>query len=216
MHRLLLLGGAFLEGPDGPLTGRAAQGHRLALLALLAAEHPRPLTRDRLMACLWPQSDSERGRRRLRHALHLLRAALGKDALLSHGDELRLDPARLGCDLWEFREALERGALEAGVTAYGGPFLNGVYLDDAEEFERWVEVERSCLASSGRFRAAAAATCSPRSCSLPVRVRSCSPIARRRATPPRCCRRSIGYPCSCAAASASHSSRRARTRHSSR
>jgi DNA-binding SARP family transcriptional activator/tetratricopeptide (TPR) repeat protein len=172
MHRLLLLGGAFLEGPDGPLTGRAAQGHRLALLALLAAEHPRPLTRDRLIACLWPQSDSERGRRLLRHALHLLRAALGKDTLLSHGDELRLDPARLGCDLWEFREALERGDREAGVTAYGGPFLNGVYLDDAEEFERWVEVERSCLAScfaealaalaeqheaAGELRAAAAA-----------------------------------------------------------
>jgi DNA-binding SARP family transcriptional activator/uncharacterized protein HemY len=147
VHRLLLFGGAFLEGPDGPLTGRAAQGHRLALLALLAAEHPRPLTRDRLIACLWPQSDSERGRRLLRRALHLLRAALGRDAVHSHGDELRLDAAWLQCDLWEFRAALERRDLEAVLTAYTGPFLNGIYLDEAEEFERWVEVERGHLAA---------------------------------------------------------------------
>jgi DNA-binding SARP family transcriptional activator/tetratricopeptide (TPR) repeat protein len=147
MHRLLLFRGAFLEGPDGPLTGRAAYGHRLALLARLAAEHPRPLTRDRLIALLWPESNSERGRRMLRHALHLLRAAVGEETVLSRGDELRLSPERLSCDLWEFREALDGGDLEAGVAAYGGPFLHGIFLDGADEFERWVEVERSRLAA---------------------------------------------------------------------
>jgi DNA-binding SARP family transcriptional activator/Tfp pilus assembly protein PilF len=146
MYRLLLFGGGRLEGPEGPHTGNAAQGHRLALLVLLAVEHPRPLSREKLIAYLWPENDTEGGRRLLRQYLFLLRGTLGKDALFSDGDELRLNPARLGCDLWAFREALERGDPAAAVAAYGGPFLEGVFLRGADEFERWVEAGRTRLA----------------------------------------------------------------------
>jgi TolB-like protein/DNA-binding SARP family transcriptional activator len=146
MHRFRLFGGASLEGTAGPVTGRAAQRGRLALLTLLALEHPRPLSRDKLSACLWPESDTERARHQLRDSLYVLRAALGEDALLAPGDELRLDPERLSCDLWEFREALERGDTATAVALYGGPFLDGAYLNRAEEFERWVDAERTQLA----------------------------------------------------------------------
>ena len=56
MFILRLLGGASLEGPDGPVAGRAGLRHRLALLAVLGVEHPRPVSRDKLVAYLWPRA----------------------------------------------------------------------------------------------------------------------------------------------------------------
>jgi DNA-binding SARP family transcriptional activator/Tfp pilus assembly protein PilF len=146
MQRLLLFGGGFIEGHQGRLAGHAAQRQRLALLALLAVEHPRPHTRDKLIAYLWPESDSERGRHQLRQLLYLLRGTLGEDAVLATGDELRLNPERLCCDVWEFQEALERGDLEAVVALYAGPFLDGVFLSDEQELEYWVDAVRARLA----------------------------------------------------------------------
>jgi DNA-binding SARP family transcriptional activator/TolB-like protein len=146
MFTLQLLGGASLDGPGGPVAGRAALRQRVAMLALLAVEHPRPLSRDRLLAYLWPDSGNGEARQLLRESLYILRSALGDDSVLSTGDDLRLNPARLTCDLWEFDAALARDAPEAAVALYHGPFLNGFHLADAEEFERWVETERSRLA----------------------------------------------------------------------
>ena len=119
---------------------------RIALLALLAVEHPRPLSRDRLLACLWPESDTADARHLLRECLYILRSALGDDSVPSAGDDLRLNPGRLGCDLWEFEAALARDDPEPAVGVYRGPFLSGFHLSDVDEFERWAEGERSRLA----------------------------------------------------------------------
>jgi DNA-binding SARP family transcriptional activator len=143
---LRLLGTAVLDGPDGPVAGRAALRQRMALLALLAVEHPRPLTRDSVVASLWPESDTADARHLLRDSLYLLRSALGDDAVLSAGDDLRLNPARLACDLWEFSGALARGDPASAVAVYHGPFLDGFHLPDAEEFERWADGQRERLA----------------------------------------------------------------------
>ena len=67
-------------------------------------------------------------------------------AVLSTGDDLRLNPERLTCDLWEFEAALGRDDLEAAVGLYRGPFLSGFHLSGAEEFERWADGERARLA----------------------------------------------------------------------
>jgi DNA-binding SARP family transcriptional activator len=150
MVTLRLLGGASLDSPDGPVTGRAALRQRVALLALLAVEHPRPLSRDKLLAYLWPESGTAEARHLLRSSLHILRSALSEDAVLSTGDDLRLNPDRLTCDLWEFEAALARGDPEEAVEVYHGPFLNGFHLSEAEEFEHWMDEERSRLA--GRYR----------------------------------------------------------------
>ena len=131
MQRLRLFGGISLDGPQGPVGGRAAQRRRLALLALVAAEHPRAISRDKLIGYLGPESDAERARHLLRDSLYVLRGALGDDSLLSRTDEIRLDPARLSCDLWEFREAVARDDPEAAAARYAGPFLDGVFLDEA-------------------------------------------------------------------------------------
>ncbi len=146
MFTLRLLGSASVDGPDGPVAGRAALRQRVALLALLAVEHPRPLSRDKLVAALWPESGTDEARHLLRESLYILRSALGEDSVLSTGDDLRLNPDRLACDLWEFDVAIARGDFERAVGVYHGPFLSGFHLSDAEEFERWADGERSRLA----------------------------------------------------------------------
>jgi hypothetical protein len=58
-----------VPGPerDGvPLTGRGSQRHQLALRALLALAPGRRLSRDKLIAWLWPESDEDRGRNLLK------------------------------------------------------------------------------------------------------------------------------------------------------
>jgi DNA-binding SARP family transcriptional activator len=146
MYTLQLLGSASLDGPDGPVTGRAGMRQRVAMLALLAVEHPRPLSRDKLVAYLWPESGTDDARHLLRESLYILRSALGDDTVLGSGDDLRLNSDRLTCDLWEFEAALAGDDHEAAVSLYRGAFLSGFHLSDADEFERWVDGERSRLA----------------------------------------------------------------------
>jgi DNA-binding SARP family transcriptional activator/Tfp pilus assembly protein PilF len=145
---LKLLGGVVLTGAEGPLSGPAAQRHRLALLALLAAARPRAVSRDKVMAMLWPERETESARRLLNQAVHVIRQALGADAIVSAGEELQLDSSVIECDVVGFETALARGEAERAVALYGGPFLDGFFLVEAPEFERWVERERERLAGS--------------------------------------------------------------------
>ena len=148
MISLRLLGGAWLESSSGPLGGRAAQRQRVALLAQLAIAHPRPVTRDRLIADLWPDSETEHARHLLRDSLYVLRSGLGQDVLPTAGDDVRLNPEHVRCDVWEFETALAERRLADAVRAYGGPFLDGFHLTEAEEFERWTATQRQRLATS--------------------------------------------------------------------
>ena len=66
--------------------------------------------------------------------------------MLSTGDDLRLNPDRLTCDLWDFEAALARDDPAAAVGVYRGPLLGGFHLPDAEEFEPWAEGKRTLLA----------------------------------------------------------------------
>ncbi|HEX6107001.1 MAG TPA: BTAD domain-containing putative transcriptional regulator [Gemmatimonadales bacterium] len=150
MLSLKLLGGASLERSGGPVSGRAARGHRLALLALLA--RGRPLSRDKALALLWPESDTDRGRRMLSDTLYLLRGAFGEDVVLSSGDDLRLNPERVASDVGELERLLDEGRPEPAVALYQGPFLDGFHLSDSAEFEEWADGERARLA--GRYSAA--------------------------------------------------------------
>jgi TolB-like protein/DNA-binding SARP family transcriptional activator/Flp pilus assembly protein TadD len=143
---LKLLGGPGLEGDGGAVGGRAIRGHRLALLSLLAAGAGQPITRDKLIALLWPDSDTERSRHLLSHSLYLLRQSLGEDGILAAGDGVRLNPERVRSDVQAFEDARVRGDHEGAARLYGGPFLDGFFLADAPEFERWAEAERTRLA----------------------------------------------------------------------
>ncbi len=144
---LRLLGGVSIEGPDGPLAGRVSQRHRLALLALLASA-PAGLSRDKVIALLWPEASDERARHLLSDSLYRIHQAVGDGAIQGAGDLLRLDPDRLPSDLAGFRESLAAGAWEEAVERYGGPFLDGFHLPGAAEFSHWADGERQALAEA--------------------------------------------------------------------
>ena len=144
MVRLRLLGGASLEGPNGPIAGRSAQRRRIALLALLALGR-RPLAREKLTAYLWPEADTERARRLLSESLYVIRKELGDDVLTTPGDEIALDMALVRCDVVDFEDALDRRDPQGAVALYDGPFLDGFFVSDADEFERWATGERDRL-----------------------------------------------------------------------
>ena len=149
MLRLRTFGGLSLESDGGPLRGAALQPRRLAVLAALAVAGSRGLTRDKLLALLWPEADAAGGRQALSQALYALRRDTGVDALAlgAGSEELRLNPEAVTSDVGEFEAALARGDRGAAAALYAGPFLDGVYLSgDAAEFERWAEGERVRLA----------------------------------------------------------------------
>jgi DNA-binding SARP family transcriptional activator len=135
---LRLLGGLSITGDGAPLTGPVAQRRRLALLALLAASG-RGLSREKIAMYLWPEADQERARRHLTDALYALRRVLGRDAIEGSGDELWLNGCVLDVDLWRFREELAASAPGRAVEHYGGAFLDGFFISDAPEFERWAD-----------------------------------------------------------------------------
>ena len=148
MFSLKLLGGVSLTGGDGRVTGPAVQRHRLAILALLAGSLPRAITRDRLMGWLWPESDTEHARGNLNQAVHVLRRALGGEAILTSGEELQLNTAVVSCDVIAFEQALSVGDLERAIELYAGPYLDGFFLSDAPEFEQWLDRERDRLSAA--------------------------------------------------------------------
>ncbi|HUF51155.1 MAG TPA: BTAD domain-containing putative transcriptional regulator [Longimicrobiales bacterium] len=142
--RLLLLGGAALEGERGPIGGRGAQRRRIALLSILAVAR-RGVSRDKLIGYLWEEADTERARRLLSESVYVVRKALGEDAILAAGDELRLNEAVVWCDVAGFSDAVAEGDLERAATLYNGPLLDGFFVSDALEFEQWTERERDRL-----------------------------------------------------------------------
>lgn len=146
MFRLKLFGGISLEGPQGPVAGRAAQRHRLAMLALLGVARDQGLTRDKLIGYLWPDAGDERARRVLSDSIYRINQALGGDAVMAVGDVLRLNPQRVSCDAAEFRAAIARRDFQRAVELHTAPFLDGFYLPDGDEFERWSGVERQQFA----------------------------------------------------------------------
>ena len=146
--QLRAFGNPSIEREGGePLTGRAAQRHRIALLTLIAMAPLARLSRDKLIAYLWPESDAERGRNLLKVSSYVLRTALGEDALLSEGDDLRLNTDVVRLDVAEFEAALGSADYARATALYAGPFLDGFFLSDAPEFDQWASGERDRLAA---------------------------------------------------------------------
>lgn len=151
LFTLHVLGDPVLRGPDGPVRGRAAYKRRVALLAILALARGRPVGRERLVGLLWPELPGDGARHVLSETLYVLRKELGEDALVPVGNDVAINPARIASDVGRFLDALDGGRAEEAVGWYGGPLLDGFYVADAPEFERWVDGERDRLArAAGR------------------------------------------------------------------
>ncbi|MGQ0538050.1 MAG: AfsR/SARP family transcriptional regulator, partial [Gemmatimonadaceae bacterium] len=167
--RLRTLGGLWIDGLEPGAGG--PRPRRLALLAILAAAGAKGVSRDRVLGILWPESEPEKGRHALSQTLYSLRRDLGADVVVATTHDLRIDVTQLSVDVAEFQDAIAGRDLVRAAALYDGPFLDGFYLAEAPEFERWVDAERAALArdgiraseaaarsaaSDGRWRAAAA------------------------------------------------------------
>jgi TolB-like protein/DNA-binding SARP family transcriptional activator len=123
----------------------SGQRKGLALLALLAAAGERGMSREVLLAYLWPDSDEERARTSLKQLVHSLRTQLQSPDLLLPSAELRLNGEVVTSDVVDFRDAVRRNDHETVASLYIGPFLDGFYLKSSGELEQWIATERAEL-----------------------------------------------------------------------
>lgn len=113
------------------------------------------MSRDKLQALLWPESDTTHARRTLNQLLYAQRRTVGTAEIFVGKKNLRLNTEVVSTDIAEFEDAVESGELQRAVGLYRGPFLDGFFLGGSQEFERWVDDQRRRLA---RVRAAAIAS----------------------------------------------------------
>jgi serine/threonine-protein kinase len=141
---LHLLGGLDLVGDTGTTPTILRQPKRVALLAYLAAGSEGGYRRrDSLIGLFWPDSDPESARHSLRQALYVIRKEIGSSAIRTRGDEeVGLDPAAIESDAARFQALARDGFAREAMQIYRGDLLPGFYLDNAPEFEHWLEVER--------------------------------------------------------------------------
>ena len=143
MLRLTTFGNLSVARGEESLGPAATQRRRLALLALLAAAGDRGLPRDKIVAFLWPEAGEERARHSLTQSLYALRRDLREDELFLGTADLKLNPEVLTSDVADFADAIARREHQRAVALHAGPFLDGCFLSDAPDFERWAEGERA-------------------------------------------------------------------------
>lgn len=147
MIELRVLGSIDLRGQEGQeFVSVLTQPKKLALLVNLDAARPHGFhRRDRLVAMFWPELDASHSRNALSKAIHHLRRSLGEEAIVTRGDEVMVDPAFLRSDVRMLEDALASGAYERALQLYRGPLADGLFVDDAPDFEQWLSTERDRL-----------------------------------------------------------------------
>lgn len=106
------------------------------------------MSRDKLLSLLWPEGSPESVRHRLNVLVYDLRKTLGREAITSLNDDLRLSDELVWVDVGRFLDLIGDGHLDQAVELYRGPFLDGFHLPDSPEFGEWAEQERSRLAAA--------------------------------------------------------------------
>jgi len=140
-----LLGGLQARNGDVVLTHLPSRPIA-ALLARLALFPQREHAREELAELLWPGSEAEAARNRLRHALSTLRTLLEPagtppgTVLLANRFGVRLHAAAVDCDAVRFEQQLRAGDEAAARHLYRGELLPGFY-------DEWVLDERARLAN---------------------------------------------------------------------
>jgi DNA-binding SARP family transcriptional activator len=141
MLRLEGLGGANLHYDGG---AAPPQRRRIALFALLAVAADRGMTREKIVGYLWPESTVDNARHSLEQLVYGIRRTYGDEILLG-GNPLHLNFTSFSSDVGDFESALAKGELEHAVELYRGSFLDGLFIPDAPEFERWASSEAQRL-----------------------------------------------------------------------
>jgi DNA-binding SARP family transcriptional activator len=148
--RLSLLGPANVAAGAPPEPVELATQKGAALVFYLAARPEQPVTRTRLIALLWQDSDEQEGRNSLSTALSRVRRSLPSVPIVAAGDSLvwRPDAAEeVWTDIATFQEltrpSATRAQLDTAVDLWRGPFLEGFDLRDCSDWDEWLELERA-------------------------------------------------------------------------
>jgi DNA-binding SARP family transcriptional activator len=145
VYTLTTLGGLSLAGTAGLCTRLAPRKRALALLTLAASSAKEGISRDRAMALLWPEQDTASARNNLKQTVFGIRHALEAEVFDRTSPNLRLQLGEITVDLHRFEHSVEVGAHEEAVGDYAGSFLDGFFLPNLVEFDRWVERVRQRL-----------------------------------------------------------------------
>ncbi len=116
----------------------------IALLAYIAVT-AQPCSRDILATLLWPEDDTQQGRKHLRRALSCLNETPLRSWIEATRDSVMLRP---GDDLWidtqRFSHLLDHDpsldTLSAAVALYRDDFMSGFTLCDSAEFDNWQSI----------------------------------------------------------------------------
>jgi DNA-binding SARP family transcriptional activator/TolB-like protein len=138
-----ILGPLIIEIDGGPL-GKTPRKAR-ALLAYLAAQAGRAVSRERLADLLWPYQGTEQARHSLRNCLLELRKALGAvadDHLVTDFSTCRVHAAEVDLDRFErLARSQQPDDLREAGELYRGEFLAD-FIIDSEPFQEWLAAER--------------------------------------------------------------------------
>src|SRR5256886_11307154 len=140
-----LLGTLSLRNETDPVPVAAQQKRPLGLLAILGLSGRQGLSRDRIEAYLWPESSGARAQHALDQTVYAIRHALGSDFVLVTARELRLNPALVRVDVWEFEEAIRAAQWTAAGRPCQGPPPHGVHLADSPQPESRVDTNPTRL-----------------------------------------------------------------------
>lgn len=148
--RLVLWGPPQLRIGDETVPASAWRAQRAFHLLVFLALHPRGASRDELLERFWPGRQLAAGRKNFHPTLSYIRSVMpsaDEPAILRESEIYRLHPDYpLTCDHWEFERAesearastvprVRRAALERAVAVAQGAFLQGLYLDWADELQ---------------------------------------------------------------------------------
>jgi DNA-binding SARP family transcriptional activator/TolB-like protein len=150
MARLLTFGALELSDAVGnAIDAILSRQRRVALLVYLAVEGRGGFVRrESLFRVFWPELDQARARAALRQSLYVLRSELGEEVVVARGAEEVGVSSALACDATAFQELASAGRFDEARQLYRGPFLNGFFISEAPEFERWVDERRDAFRRS--------------------------------------------------------------------
>ena len=123
---------------DGQPLPKMRSRKALWILAILVLREGRAITRERLAAMLWPDSEREVGLSNLRPLISELRSALqvlGEPLTTPDRRAIMLDLSSIQADVLQFKADLVRGELELATQIY-----TGVLLEDCDD--EWIIPER--------------------------------------------------------------------------
>lgn len=144
----------FLGVPRFERAGRPipfVQAKGIALLLYLAVTRTAQ-PRERLIDLLWPESLPPAARKNMRNTLWTIGEMLGSDLLAQDGGTLQLAPDVL-VDIHKLENGqtlLDSGTLaelELAAETYRGLLAEGLVVNEAPEFEVWLQQERERLTS---------------------------------------------------------------------